>query len=93
MTNTAREILMFKAKKKSAGIAFFITLFFPGAGHMYAGEMLSGFLALLFLLPITVVLYIVFFPVGFVFHLIILINSMSAAKRYNLKLVDSLSTA
>lgn len=48
----------------SPGVAAVLSLFFPGAGHIYKGQIFIG----LVLFPLTLFMYAMFIPLGFVMH-------------------------
>jgi len=64
---------------KSPGAAGVLSLFLPGAGQIYNGDILVGLLALLF----TPLFYILFFPVGMIIHIATIVTAYSDASKFN----------
>lgn len=68
---------MYEMKKKSPGLAVFLSIIITGAGHMYLGKVGFGFLLLFIQLVLWVVL------MGWVMWIIAPILAYNEAKRYN----------
>ncbi|HCV81951.1 MAG: hypothetical protein CMP12_16495 [Zunongwangia sp.] len=59
--------------KWSAGVAILLSIFFPGVGHIYKGEVLVGILWLIF----VTIGYILFIFPGIILHLICIVTAAS----------------
>ena len=70
------------SQAKSAGIAVLISIFIPGGGHMYAGEVGAGIIALF------LTAFLLFFGgfLALLVWIVCIIDAGNAVKRYNAKL-------
>lgn len=80
----ATLLLRVEAQKKSGWVAALLNLFLPGAGYIYCGRWILGFIAFVF----TVFVAIMTLGVGwFPMALLLIIDGFLCAGRYNKRLI------
>jgi TM2 domain-containing membrane protein YozV len=78
----------YELRKKSAGLAAFISFLLPGAGQMYGGKIGKGIIWLL----AGVLGYCLWVVPGIIIHLCCIVNAYKTIQRYNFELMKSLSS-
>jgi TM2 domain-containing membrane protein YozV len=76
----------YELRKKSPGLAAFISFLLPGAGQMYGGKIMKGILWLI----AGVLGYWLWVVPGVIIHICCIVNAYKAIQRYNFDLLKSL---
>lgn len=87
MTADTTLLLKVEANKKSEAVAVLLNLFIPGAGYVYCGRWILGIIAFV----LAILWYVMFDVYGsLVFALLLVIDGLLTAKRYNKRLIEKL---
>jgi len=78
----------YELRKKSAGLAAFISFLLPGAGQMYGGKIGMGIIWLI----AGVLGYWIWVVPGIIIHLCCIVNAYKSIQKYNFELMKSLSS-
>jgi TM2 domain-containing membrane protein YozV len=78
----------YELRKKSPGLAAFISFLLPGTGQMYGGKVGKGIIWLL----AGVLGYWLWVVPGIIIHLCCLVNAYKTIQRYNFELMKGLSS-
>jgi TM2 domain-containing membrane protein YozV len=78
----------YELRKKSPGLAAFISFLLPGAGQMYGGKIGKGIIWLL----AGVLGYWLWVVPGIIIHLCCIVNAYKTIQRHNFELLKSLSS-
>lgn len=78
----------YELRKKSPGLAAFISFLLPGAGQMYGGKVGKGIIWLL----AGVLGYWLWVVPGIIIHVCCIVNAYKTIQRYNFELMKSLSS-
>jgi TM2 domain-containing membrane protein YozV len=78
----------YELRKKSPGLAAFISFLLPGAGQMYGGKILKGIIWLI----AGILGYWLWVVPGIIIHICCIVNAYKTIQRYNFELLKSLSS-
>ena len=78
----------YELRKKSPGLAAFISFLLPGAGQMYGGKIMKGIIWLI----AGVLGYCLWVVPGIIIHICCIVNAYKTIQRYNFNLLKSLSS-